>query len=180
MGNTSADGHAGEEENTSVNSLHDSESHSDDECGSVDSIGSEYPTDEETLTTSADIEPNSPPPAYSDEEYPQSALIPANMDRESPLHLLQYLTPASRSTVPAIAMLSGSSMCTVRGPIFNPVKLMLVNWDIRSAKFHPLTEKVEFLIQPAGLHVLPNWQTQKSLLIAQTSPCLKLLRNTLV
>jgi len=66
------------------------------------------------LTTSADIEPNPLLPAYLDEEYPQSTPIPANMNRESPLDLLQYLTPARRSTVPASnAMLSASSMCIV-------------------------------------------------------------------
>lgn len=125
---TSADGHTGEEVKIPVTSMHDSEPQSDDECGSGDSFGSDYATDEETLTTSADIEPNPLLPAYLDEEYPQSTPIPANMDRESPLDLLQYLTPARRSTVPASnAMLSASSMCIVRGPIFNPVKLILVN-----------------------------------------------------
>lgn len=65
-----------------------------------------------------------------------------------------------------------SDVCCTRSKFSNPA-LILINWHIRSAKFHPLTAEVEFLIQPAGWPVLPKCQTWKLLLLAQISSCLE-------
>ena len=116
-------------------SMHDDDD--DDDRASENSFGSDFGddgTDEEDLTTDADIEPTSPPPVYPGEEDLQleSTLMLPNMDMKSsptsPIKL-EYIPP--RSTESALTPnFSGSSsplMCVVRGLIYNPTSTTYVN-----------------------------------------------------
>ena len=98
-------------------SIHDSQL--DDDCVSENSFGSsfgDHAMNEENVT--ADIELESSPPVYSDEEYLQSDdIYGPSVD----LDVVPQYTPPTRSSQPALnEKSSGPSMCVVRGLIFNP------------------------------------------------------------
>jgi len=108
-------------------SMHESLSQLDDDNVSEDSFGSDFgdnATDEEDLITdliteadTQDVEPDSPPPVYSDEEYPQSSPMLLNMDLKSPPLVLQY-TPTSSTQPPILNANSlgpSTRMCIVSG-----------------------------------------------------------------
>jgi hypothetical protein len=106
-------------------SMHDSESQLDDDCASEDSLGSSFgdnAMDEEN--TAADIELDSSPPVYSDEEYPQSDDMYVKSPSMDPTVVPLY-TPRTRSTQPAFSGFSGPSMCVVRGLIFSPAMISI-------------------------------------------------------
>lgn len=91
----------------------------DDDCISENSFGSDFggnATDEEDLIG------DSPPPVYSEGEYPQSMFLLANKDVKSPPVVLQYTPPTGSAELepPFSVNFSGPSMCVVRGPIFSP------------------------------------------------------------
>ena len=148
----------------------------DDDCASENSFGSDFgdhATDEEDLaSTDAEVELDSPPPNYPDEEIPQSISIVPNIDLKSP-EILQY-TP---EPAPMANLLKGPStrMCVVSRPICNPVSIPI---NFRSATLYPPTINVEFPTLPAGLHVLPKFQILRFLLLAQSYLNLRPLRNT--
>ena len=95
----------------------------DDDCVSVNSFGSslgDNAKDEENVT--ADIELDSSPPVYSDEENPQLDDMCASCPSVDPaVPLVPQYTPPTRSYQPALnEKSSGPSMCVVRGLTFNP------------------------------------------------------------
>ena len=95
----------------------------DDDCVSENSFGSSFgdnAMDEENMTV--DIELDSSPPVYSDEEYTQLD----DMYARSPsvdLAVVPQYTPLTRSYEPALKEKSSgpsTRMCVVRGLTFNP------------------------------------------------------------
>jgi hypothetical protein len=109
-------------------SMRESESQLDDDCDSENSFGSYFDDDEhaavEEESTLADadanIEVDSLPPAYSDEGYPQSTSILANMDRKSPPVVLQYtLATETESALKPKLSDPSTRMCVVREPKFS-------------------------------------------------------------
>lgn len=106
-------------------SMHNSESQLDDDCVSEDSFGSSFgdnAMDEENMA--ADIERDSLPPVYSDEEYPQDDDIYVKSPSMVPTVVPHY-TPRTRSTQPAFNRFSGPPMCVVRSIIFNPALISI-------------------------------------------------------
>lgn len=119
----------------------------DDDCVSEDSFGSDFdtaPEEENLKVNGANTELNSPPPpVYSEEEHLQSMSLLANMDVKSPPTVLQYTPPTITELEPpqpfsATPDLSGSSMCVVRGLIFNSTLISIINLYVRSARYHLL------------------------------------------
>jgi hypothetical protein len=116
---TSADDHTEKGVQIAGSSIQDFESQSDDDCVSENSFGS-YLDDNEEEKMTADIELDSIPPGYSDEEYPQSTSV---LDDT---YVVPQYTPPTRSTQPAFnAKFSGPSMCVVRGLIFYPALISI-------------------------------------------------------